>query len=80
MLLSTELDTFTDKITDWSKASRSEVMTAMKSLEKWNLKFSDMNKAHREFGIATSTYLLPDEAERVEQIIEETTNFPILNI
>ena len=73
MLVSTELDDCLDKITDWGKATRSEVMTAMKSIETWGQKFSTLNKAHREFTMATSTYMLPDESTRVEEVIEETT-------
>ena len=73
MLVSTELDEFVDKIPDWTKATRSEVMTAMKSLEKWGQKFAELNKAHREFVLATSTYMMPNESDKVEEIIEDTT-------
>ena len=73
MLISTELDECLDKIPDWSKATRSEVMTAMKSHDTWGQKFAIMNKAHREFTMATSIYMLPDESDKVEEIIEEMT-------
>ena len=34
--VSTEIEEFVDKVSDWSKATRSEIMTAMKGLEKWS--------------------------------------------
>ena len=73
LTLSIELDEFLDKTVDWSKASRSDVVTAMKSLDKWDAKFADLNKAHRDFVMATSIYSLPEESQKVEDIIEETT-------
>ena len=45
----------------------------MKSLEKWEKKFADLNRAHREFVQATSTYMMPNESDKVEEVIEETT-------
>ena len=72
-LLSTELDEFLDEEKDWTKASRSEVMTAMKTLDKWSSKFNELNKAHRDFVVSTSIHTLPNEAETVDEIINETT-------
>ena len=74
MLISTEFDDFLDKVPDWTKASRAEVMTGMKNLEKWGQKFNELNKAHREFVLATSTYMLPNESDKVEEILEDTTS------
>ena len=71
--VSEDLDESLDKIKDWSKASRSEVMTGMKSLEKWSSKFAELNKAYREFVLATSKYQLPDEPEKVECAVAATT-------
>ena len=73
LVISTELDEFLDQIPDWKKASRSDVMIAMKELGKWASKFSELNKAYREFTVATSTYLLPNEQEKMEECLEETT-------
>ena len=71
--ISTEMEDFLDKVPDWTKATRSEVMTAMQSLEKWGQKFDDLNRAHRDFVLATSDYMLPNESDKVEEIVEETT-------
>ena len=71
--VSSEIEEFIDKVTDWSKATRSEVMTAMKSLEKWSIKFDDLNRAHREFILATSDYMLPSESQSVEEVMPEIT-------
>ena len=46
MLLSTELDDHLDRIPDWSKATRADVMTAMKSMESWGQKFAAMNRIY----------------------------------
>ena len=71
--LSMEMDDFLDKHDDWKTAPRSEVIEAMKSLDKWALKFSEMNKAHREFALATSNFMLPNESDKVEETIEDTS-------
>ena len=74
LLVSEELDEVLDKVSDWSTASRSEIMTAMKSLDKWSQSFAQLNKAHRDFILATSIYPLPNESEKVEDIIQETSD------
>ena len=43
----------------------------MKSLEKWSLSYDNLNKAHRAFKVTTSKFPLADEAEKVEEIMEE---------
>ena len=71
--VSTEIEEFVDKVSDWSKATRSEVMTAMKGLKKWSVKFDDLNKAHREYTLATSDYMMPNESQNVEEVMQEIT-------
>ena len=68
---SVDLEDSLNEIKDWSKASRAEVITGMKSLEKWSLSYDNRNKAHRAFKVATSKFPLADEAEKVEEIMEE---------
>ena len=46
----------------------------MKSLEKWSLSYDNLNKAHRAFKVATSKFPLADEAEKVEEIMEEMSD------
>ena len=74
LTVSNELDEVLDKVTDWKNATRGEVISAMKSLESWSHKYNDLNRAHREFTIATAEYLLPFETTRVNDLIGETTN------
>ena len=69
-----EMDEFLDLVEDWDKASRADVITAMKNLDKWGEKFSNLNKAYREFTFATSKYMQPDLSDRVEDLMEETSS------
>ena len=68
-----EMDEFLDQVDDWTKASRAEVITAMRNIEKWAEKFSSLNKAYRGFCLATSKYMQPDLSDKVEDLMEDTT-------
>ena len=57
----------------WSTASRSEIITAMKSLDKWALAFNNLNKAFREFTLATATYPLDDLSTQAQVTIDDLT-------
>ena len=48
-------------------------MSAMQSLDKWSERYQSMNKAYREYNMATSKYQRTDLHDRVEEVIEETT-------
>ena len=61
-----ELEEHLKHVEDWSTATRSEVVTAMKSLDKWAVIYNNLNKAHREFTLATSTFPLDDLATQVQ--------------
>ena len=71
LTISIELDDYLNIVTDWEKATRAEVITAMKSQDKWAQRYNDLHKAHRAFSVATSTYLLSEETEKVEDIMQE---------
>ena len=70
---SAELEDNLDQVADWSKATRAEITSAMQSLDKWNGTYQSMNKAYREYNIATSKYQRLDLYDRVEEVIQETT-------
>ena len=72
LAIGVEMDEFIDQVEDWEKASRAEVITAMKNLDKWGDKFSDLNKAYRGFCFATSKYMQPDMSDKVEDLMEDT--------
>ena len=74
LAIDAEMDEFLDQTEDWDKATRSEVITAMKSLDKYGEKFSSLNKAYREFNFAISKYDQPDLRERIEELLEATTD------
>ena len=74
LAIAIELEDFLDKVPDWEKATRAEVMTAMKSLDKWSQRYNDLNKAHRDFTVATATFTLPGETEKVEETMQEMIN------
>ena len=74
LAISSELGDTLDQVSDWSKASRSDIMSAMQKLDKWADKFQSMNKAYREFNLATSKHKRADLSERVEEVIEEVTD------
>ena len=65
LTISIELEDFLTEIDDWEIASRAEVITAMKGLDKWSQRYNDLHKAHREYNVATSSFLLPVETEKV---------------
>ena len=73
LAISSELEDSLDQVSDWSKASRAEIMSAMQKIEKWADKFQSMNKAYREYNLATSKHKRADLGEKVEQVIEELT-------
>ena len=60
-----QLDEHLDQLEDWSKGTRAEIITAMKSLDKWGEKFQAMNKSYREFNTAVSKYPKTDLSEKV---------------
>ena len=64
--LGVELEDQLSVVEDWSSATRAQVITAMKSLDKWALTFNNLNRAYRDFSLATATYNLPDLAPQVE--------------
>ena len=66
MALGVELEDQLSVVEDWSSATRAQVITAMKSLDKWALTFNNLNRAYRDFSLATATYNLPDLAPQVE--------------
>ena len=68
-----QMDEFLDQVDDWDKATRAEVVTAMKNIDKWAEKFSSLNRAYRGFGLATSKYMQPDLSDKVEDLMEEVT-------
>ena len=74
LAISNELGDNLDQVSDWSKASRAEIMSAMQKIDKWADKFQSMNKAYREFNLATSKHKRDDLSERVEEVIEEVTD------
>ena len=45
---STELEEYLDRVADWSKGTRAEIMSAMQCLDKWSERYQAMNKAYRE--------------------------------
>ena len=71
LALALELEGFVDEIKDWSKATRAEVISTMKSLDKWSDKFSSLNKAYREFNTATSKHKFTDFTTKVEEVMED---------
>ena len=73
LAIAVELDEFLDQVDDWDKATRAEVMTAMRNLDKVADKFSSFNKAYRGFSLATSKYMQPDMSDKVEEVVEDTT-------
>ena len=73
LTISSELDEFLDKVSDWKKATRGEVITAMKSLEIWSRRYHDLARAHREYNVATSTYPLPAVTGKVQEILQNIT-------
>ena len=46
---SVDLKDSLSEVEDWSEATRAQVITGMKSLEKWSLSYDNLNKAHRAF-------------------------------
>ena len=74
LALGCEMDEFLDEVIDWDKATRAEVISAMKNLDKWSDKFGKLNKAYREFNYATSKYMIADLSDKVEDLMEDTTN------
>ena len=73
LAIGVEMDEFLDQVEDWDKATRAEVITAMKDLDKWGDKFCSLNKAYRGFCFATSKYMQPDMSDKVEELMEDTT-------
>ena len=71
---SVDLEDSLNEIEDWSKASRAEVITGIESQEKWSLSYDNLNKAHRNFKLAISKFPLADITEKVEEIIQKTSD------
>ena len=74
LTISIELEEYLGQVTDWEKATRAEVITAMKSLDKWSQRYNDLHKAHRDFTVATSSFPLSGETEKVEEIMQDMIN------
>ena len=69
--LASELEGYLNEVSDWSSASRAEVIAGMKSLDKWGKLYSDLNKAQRDFNVSTASFPLPEENEKVVETIHD---------
>ena len=69
--LASELEGYLDEVSDWSSASRAEVIAGMKSLDKWGKLYSDLNKAQRDFNVSTASFPLPEENDKVVETIHD---------
>ena len=63
-----------DQVENWNEASRTEVINAMKSLDRYSDKYASLNKAYREFNFAISKHSQPDLSDKVEELMEETSD------
>ena len=68
--LGVELEDCLKVVEDWKSASRAQIVTAMKSLDKWALTYNNLNRAYREFSVAVATYPLPDISTQVETTMQ----------
>ena len=71
LVSATELEGYLTEVTDWNAATRAQVITAMKSLDKWATLYSTLNQAYREFTVATTTYPIEEISDTVQQTMDE---------
>ena len=64
--LGVELEDQLSLVEDWTSASRAEVVTGMKSLDKWARIFNNLNKAYRNFSLAVASHPLPVLSTQVD--------------